>query len=179
MRKAIVVGNLGADAVVKKSNGREFVSFRVADSRLWTDNNGGKHEETTWCSCILNGNGGALLKYLTKGAKVIVIGRESNNLYSSPKEKKLIAGIEISVDSIELLGGRSDSFPRRLASSDGVLLDVFTAHYIDLEKAKQLKEKILYTEHGDAYEVVNECWLQPLVQQPADAEATEAQNETK
>ena len=40
MLKAFIIGNLGADAEVKNSNGRDFVTFRVAHSFNSTDSNG-------------------------------------------------------------------------------------------------------------------------------------------
>ena len=64
MLQVQVIGNLGADAEVKEFNGSKGVCFNVAHTERWTDEQGTKHENTTWVSCILNGDGGKLLPYL-------------------------------------------------------------------------------------------------------------------
>ena len=96
-----VIGNLGADAERRETNGRTFVSFRVAHSEKRND-----VERTTWVSCVLNGDGGLLAQYLVKGTKVFVSGRVSLKTFSSPKTHQIEAGLDLNVDRIELCGGR-------------------------------------------------------------------------
>ena len=72
-----IIGNIGNDAEVKNINGKDFVSFSVAHSEKV---NGTEH--TTWVSALMNGNGGNLLQYLKKGAKVFVRGRGSVKAYT-------------------------------------------------------------------------------------------------
>lgn len=97
-----VIGNLGADAEKRESNGRAFTTFRVAHSERRTDGT----EVTTWASCVLNGDGGSLTQYLKKGTKVFVSGRMRVRTFSSPKTHQIEAGIDISVDRIELCGSQ-------------------------------------------------------------------------
>lgn len=169
MLKGILVGNLGADAEVKTSNGKSFVSFKVADSRTWDDAQGVKHEETTWVSCAMNGDGGKILPYLKKGAKVMCVGRESFDVYSSPKDRRMKAGVNMFVESVELVGGQSDDVPRRLYTQDGVMLDVYKAYYIHPEIQKKEKFKQLQSERGDLFSVDKNGFLTRLATSPDDS----------
>lgn len=110
MLKLQVIGNLGADATIQSYNGKEFVSFRVAHSESWADKATGEVKTaTTWVSCILNGNGGGLTKYLKSGTKVYVDGSMSLNTYSSPKTHQIEVGVNLNVRSIELCGGKKEA----------------------------------------------------------------------
>ena len=55
MLQSTLIGHLGADAECKNANGKEFVTFRVANTDRWTDDAGQVHESTTWVDCIING----------------------------------------------------------------------------------------------------------------------------
>lgn len=102
-----IIGNLGADAERRETNGRAFISFRVAHSEKRND-----VEKTTWVSCVLNGDGGNLAQYLVKGTKVFVSGRAQLKTYSSPKTHQIEAGLDLNVDRIELCGGRTDALTK-------------------------------------------------------------------
>lgn len=123
-----VIGNLGADAKVVNENGKPFVSFNVGHNDRWSDAQGVQHEATTWVSCALNGDGGNLLPYLKKGRMVYVVGRGSARVYSSEKQRGMVAGLNLMVDRIELVGGAPDEVPRQLYDSDGVMHKV-TRHF--------------------------------------------------
>lgn len=76
MIETIMIGNIGQDAKVVRTNGNEFVSFSVAHTDRYKDRNTGQVvEDTTWVSVSLDGNGGNLLQYLTKGKIVCLRGR--------------------------------------------------------------------------------------------------------
>ena len=106
MLKLVISGNLGADAELRNANGAQFISFRVAHSDRWTDRNSGEvHDNTTWVSCTLNGDGGNLRPYLKQGTKVFVYGDVSTRIYVSPKDGKQYAGIDCRVRQLELCGG--------------------------------------------------------------------------
>lgn len=130
MLRIQLIGNLGSDAEVKNINGKNALCFNVAHTDKWTDEKGQKHEETTWVSCILNGDGGKVKDYLKKGTAVYVEGAGSTRVYSSPKLKQFVAGVNVRVDHIELVGGSSDEVPRNLATSDGMLWPVYKAYFV-------------------------------------------------
>lgn len=138
MLQSIIIGHIGADAVVKESNGRKFVSFRVAHSERYKDAQGVQHDTTQWVSCALNGDGGGLLPYLVKGAQVCVIGRTSSRVYSSPTQRQMVASIDVNVDRVELLGGTPDVVPGVLYTTDGKQINVLRLYSVDITTMEQL-----------------------------------------
>lgn len=177
-----VIGNLGADAKKVVENGAEFISFRVAHSSKFTDKDGNTKEETEWISCTINGNRDNLMQYLTKGAKVFVTGRGQTHIYSSPKFKRMLAGVRCFVDRIELIGGSSEPVPRHLVSPDGELIDVRKFYQIDPEQAKKAgakngKNAIFFTERGTQFEVTKDGWVDPreIISEEKEAESQEKQ----
>lgn len=75
---AEIIGNLGHDAAVKLINGKEYTSFDVAHEERTA--NGGR---TVWVSVLRSGNGGQLLQYLKKGARVFVRGELTAKIYTT------------------------------------------------------------------------------------------------
>lgn len=131
MLQVSIIGHLGADAEVKVANGKSFVSFNVAHTEKWSGADGVQHEETTWVSCALNGDGGGLLSYLKRGQCVFAQGRASLRVFSSKKARGMVAGCNLSVDRIELVGGAVEDVPRYVFTADGAQLQTFKAYYID------------------------------------------------
>lgn len=140
MFKAEVIGNLGADAQVKGENGRQFISFNVAHTDRWTDDNGVAHDTTQWVSCIINDTQAKVLPYLLKGKQVYVRGNATLRVFSSEKERRMVAGITINVRDIELIGGKQDEVPRQLNDANGVLYPIYKAYYIDPSLAQKPTE---------------------------------------
>lgn len=103
-----VIGNLGSDAVVKENNGKKFVTFNVAHTDKYTDEQGVKHERTTWVSCLWNGDGGRVLPYLTKGACVFAQGQAELRVFDSAKDHCKKAGVSIRIQHLELVGGKKE-----------------------------------------------------------------------
>lgn len=110
MLQATLIGHLGADAECKNNNGKEFITFRIANTEKWTDDAGQVHENTTWVDCIMNGKP-KVFDYLKKGVQLFVAGSVSLRVFSSAKERCMKAGMTINVRNIELLGGRADEIP--------------------------------------------------------------------
>ncbi len=158
MLQVTVIGNLGADAREETYNGNKFLSFNVAHTESWLSQDGNRHEATTWVSCALNGDGGKLRQYLVKGKTVLVQGRLSTRVYSSPKEHKMVAGINCAVDKIELIAGRVDEVPRMLANADGIFY-ITTKHFfvgkdaVEESGATNSANGILYAQNGDQFSV--------------------------
>ena len=49
LNRATLIGNIGKDPEIKTlQNGRKFVSFSLATSKRYRDNNGEQKEETQW-----------------------------------------------------------------------------------------------------------------------------------
>lgn len=158
------IGNLGGDAEVKETNGKKFVSFNVGHNDRWTDEAGTTHETTTWVSCAMNGDGGRILPYLKRGTSVFVQGRGSVRCYSSPTQRAMVAGANISVDRIELIGGRTDEVPRELVAEGGALVKVYKAYYVDPDEYKNVPKNeqtgcLMTSRHGERYKVSPEGWV--------------------
>ena len=100
MIETIMIGNIGADAKVVRNNGNEFVSFNVAHTDKFKNRDGQNVEETTWVSVTIEGNGGNLTQYLTKGKCVCIRGR----LRAKPNDK---GGVWYSMSNprLDLVGG--------------------------------------------------------------------------
>lgn len=170
MQKLFVCGNIGQDAKLQSYNGNDFVSFDVAESRKFTDASGQTHEETTWVSCTLNGRNDKLLPYLVKGQKVAVMGRPSTRVYSSPKLRQMVAGQNLFVESIELLGGSPVRKSEQLHTEDGLLV---TAEY-KLIVPLEFKGKTLYGMRNEVYSV--DGWGRASIQPTQGEPATENHN---
>lgn len=135
MLQLTIIGNLGADAHVEHNNGNPFVSFNVAHTERWTSQDGQQHESTQWVSCALNGDGGKLLPYLKKGATIYAVGRVRTRVFSSEKERRMVAGLNLSINHIELVGGRRDDIPARLFDPEtGAMVDIFKAYYLNRQQ---------------------------------------------
>lgn len=102
MISATITGNLGRDAEIKTTqSGDTICEFSVASSRRAK---GGK-DETTWVKCSLWGKRGqALSQYLTKGARVAVVGELSVREYAKKDGTKGVS-IEVRASDIDLMGG--------------------------------------------------------------------------
>lgn len=146
MLQVIVAGNLGADAEVRGEQGHEFTTFRVAHTDRWTGQDGVSHENTTWVDCTLNGRPN-VVPFLRKGTPVVVIGTASLRVYSSPRDRCMKAGMQVSVRSVELMGGVRDAMPSRLYDSDGIQHDVTKRYFVDV------KSTTLISQRGEHYAV--------------------------
>lgn len=178
MLEITIIGNLGGNARVIDQDGRKFVAFNVAHTDKWVDDAGTTHESTEWVSCTLNGDGGNVLPYLKAGTKIFASGRGSVRIYSSPKERKMKAGINISVTRIELVGGMSEDVPRELIdASTGSLKRVYKAYYIAPDELANItfdseNKALLQDKKGTQFRVVKDGWVQPLPQESNAAEST-------
>lgn len=156
MLKAEIIGNLGADAEVKEANGNRFIAMRVAHTDKWTDAENIEHKTTQWVDVTMNDPESKILPYLRSGVKVFVRGNVSARLYSSPKEKKMVAGLKIAANEVELCGGQSDEVPRQLVIPEsGQLLDVTKYYWCNADTSKLKKDEtaILYDTKGKSYMV--------------------------
>jgi single-strand DNA-binding protein len=78
VNKVILVGNLGADPEVRRTqDGRPIVNLRVATSDTWRDKaTGERREKTEWHRVVIFSEGLAKIaeQYLKKGSKVYLEG---------------------------------------------------------------------------------------------------------
>lgn len=173
MLKAEMIGNLGADAQVKRGDGYEFISMRVANTEKWKDDSGQEHTETQWIDVTYQKSDSALLPYLKSGVKVFVRGFVRTRVYSSEKDRKMKAGLTISAQEIELCGGVSDSVPRQLIIPEtGDIVDVAKYYQanVDTKGWKKSDSGVLVDKAGNQYKLVKDGWVAPMqpVEQPEE-----------
>lgn len=171
MLKGEIIGNLGADAEVKEVNGTKFVAMRVAHTDKWTDENGQEHKTTLWVDVTMNNTESKVLPFLRAGVKVFVRGNLSTRLYSSPKEKKMVAGLKINATEVELCGGSVDDVPRQLVVPEtGALLDVTKNYWCNADTSKLKKDEtyMLFDTKGRQYMVNKAGFVAPC---PTDSDA--------
>lgn len=99
MNQITISGNLGKDAELQTVGESSLLKFSVATSEKWKNKQGELQEETTWHNCALWSRPN-LEKYLTKGTKVIISGKQEHRKH----EDKYYASIK--VRQIELIGGK-------------------------------------------------------------------------
>lgn len=165
MFKIEVIGNLGADAEVKESNGTKFVTMRIAHTDAYKDEGGNKHEKTVWIDATMNDADSKLLPYLKQGVKVFVRGNASLRVYSSPKDRCMKAGVTVSVREIELVGGSSDDVPRQLIEPNtGALLDVSKHYWINRDNKDMKKDEtmMLVDQRGNHYLMGKDGFVKPI-----------------
>lgn len=107
MLKAEIIGTIGADAEIKDFSGKKYVSFSVACNDYSKDQQGNRTETTTWVSVLWYGDGGGLLPYLKKGAKVFIRGNLKAKAYTD-KQGASQASININASEVQLCGFKSD-----------------------------------------------------------------------
>jgi len=104
MQKIIISGNLGKDAEVKKlESGRVYVYTNVA-----VNSYKGKGDERTqvtqWYSVSYFVNNEAIVQYLKKGAKVVVVGNLELDTFRSEKTGNVHVNANILASDVEIVG---------------------------------------------------------------------------
>lgn len=178
MLTTIVIGNLGANAEFHSENGNEFVSFKVAHTNRYKGSDGQDKEETVWVSCVLNGRADKLLQYLVKGTKVCVVGDASVRTYHSKKMQRLVAGVNVFVRQIELIGARPDAVPPYLFDTEGVQHNITKCFF-----CLDVKDQPLFDRDGAEYKVTKDGWVFPPMpkeqeEKPLQAESGESDSKT-
>lgn len=109
MNKVFLVGNLGNDPEgTSLSGGSYVVKVNLATTRRWKDKRGEKQEETSWHRLVVWGSLAEIFEqYLTKGAKISVVGRIQYRTWDDKDGKKMY-GTDIVVEEMEMLGGGED-----------------------------------------------------------------------
>ncbi len=169
-----LIGNLGADAKIVDNNGKPFISFNVADTDRWKDEGGNIHESTTWVQCTLNGGAteNKVYEYLKAGTKVFVMGRMRTRVYSSEKERRMVAGVNLYVMQVELVGGSSDEVPRKLIDpKDATIHDVYKAYYVRQEELATMSKQLV-DKAGQLYDVNEYGFIIPVQSEQKVKEST-------
>ena len=120
MFKIDVIGNLGADAETRVSNGSTYVTFRVAHTVKSVDMQTGEVIRVAiWVSCSKAGECTNLMPFLRKGTKVYVRGNAQLKVYTG-HDGKPHAGINLFVHELELCGSQVGDAPSVVSNDKGV-----------------------------------------------------------
>ena len=107
MIKMTVIGNIGADAVQRETNGRKYTTFNVAVSTKYKNQDGTETERTTWISCARDGQS-PIDQWLKRGRQVYMEGTPSVSMFTD-NQGHPNCNLKLAVHRIELLGGRDDN----------------------------------------------------------------------
>ena len=119
MFKVEVIGNLGAHAETRVSDGATYVTFRVAHTGKNVDVQSGEIiREAVWVSCSKAGECANLMPYLHKGTKVYVRGNAQLKVYTG-HDVKPHAGINLYVHELELCGSQVGDAAGYVSSEQG------------------------------------------------------------
>ena len=116
VNKVILVGNLGADPEIKRTqDGRPIANLRIATSDTWRDKNTGERKEKTeWHRVVIFNEGLCKVaeQYLKKGAKVYIEGALQTRKWTDQQgvEKYSTEVVLQNFNStLTMLDGRNDS----------------------------------------------------------------------
>lgn len=108
VNKAILVGNLGRDPELRRTqNGQAVANFTLATSETWTDKSGEKVERTEWHRIVAWGKTGEMCaQYLSKGRTVYVEGRIQTREWEDKDGNKRYT-TEVNAQTVNFIGPRT------------------------------------------------------------------------
>ena len=107
LNKAILIGNVGKEPEIRRTESNTIANLTLATTEKWTDRSGNKQEKTEWHSVVVFGKGAEFVeKYISKGTQVCVEGKIRYESYDKDGEKKYVT--RIYSDSIQTLGGKKE-----------------------------------------------------------------------
>lgn len=171
MLKVELIGNLGADVEIKEANGSQFATFRVANTSKYKTNDGEERTVTNWIDCTINNVESKVLPFLKAGVKVFVRGNASLRVYSSKKDRCMKAGLQVSVNEVELCGGNSDAVARQVIDpSDGTIHDTSKFYWCDVSTKGMKKDDVkeLIDARGDRYIMNSGGFVAPFPMEPEE-----------
>jgi single-strand DNA-binding protein len=89
INKVIVIGNVGADPMVRAlpNSGQHVANFSLATTERFTDRNGTKPERTEWLRVVAFGRlADTCERFLSKGRQVYIEGRLTTRQYEARTE---------------------------------------------------------------------------------------------
>ena len=110
LNKVMLIGNLGKDPEIRVSQigGRKSVSFSIATSRRYRDNNGEQKEQTDWHNIVGWGKVAEVVEQLGihKGMSLYVEGRLTNRSWTDQASGQKHYVTEVALDTFQILTPR-------------------------------------------------------------------------
>ena len=112
LNKVMLIGNLGKDPEIRVSqaSGKKVVSFSLATSRRYRDNNGEQKEDTQWHNIVGWGKVAEVFEQLgvRKGTSLYVEGRLTNRSWTDQANGQKRYVTEVALDSFQILTPRGN-----------------------------------------------------------------------
>lgn len=110
LNRATLIGNIGKDPEIKTlQNGRKCVSFSLATSKRYRDNNGEQKEETQWHNIVIWGKTAETFENIgiVKGTQLYIEGEITNRSWTDQTTGQKRYTTEINVSSFQILSSRN------------------------------------------------------------------------
>ena len=112
LNKVMLIGNLGKDPEIRVSpqTGKKVVSFSLATSRRYRDNNGEQKEDTQWHNIVGWGKVAEVFEQLGihKGTSLYVEGRLTNRSWTDQASGQKRYVTEVALDTFQVLTPRGN-----------------------------------------------------------------------
>lgn len=112
LNKVQLIGNIGKDPEIRVSqaSGKKAVSFSLATSRRYRDNNGEQKEDTQWHNIVGWGKLAEIVEQLGihKGMSLYVEGRLTNRSWTDQSSGQKRYVTEVALDTFQVLTPRGN-----------------------------------------------------------------------
>lgn len=122
LNKVLLIGNIGQDPRTSASpNGRKCVSFSLATSKRYRDNNGEQKEETQWHNIVIWGKTAETFENIGigKGTQLYIEGEITNRSWTDQTTGQKRYTTEINVSSFQILSSRNTQGTSGNGASNG------------------------------------------------------------
>lgn len=122
LNRATLIGNIGKDPEIKTlQNGRKCVSFSLATSKRYRDNNGEQKEETQWHNIVIWGKTAETFENIgiVKGTQLYIEGEITNRSWTDQTTGQKRYTTEINVSSFQILSSRNTQGKSGNGASNG------------------------------------------------------------
>ena len=122
LNRATLIGNIGKEPEIKTlQNSRKFVSFSLATSKRYRDNNGEQKEDTQWHNIVIWGKNAETFENLGigKGTQLYIEGEITNRSWTDQTTGQKRYTTEINASTFQVLSSRNASGTFGNAASTG------------------------------------------------------------
>ena len=122
LNRATLIGNIGKDPEIKTlQNGRKFVSFSLATSKRYRNNNGEQKEGTQWHNIVIWGKTAETFENIgiVKGTQLYIEGEITNRSWTDQATGQKRYTTEINVSSFQILSSRNTQGTSGNGASNG------------------------------------------------------------
>lgn len=131
INKVSLYGRLGRDPELKAlPSGSEVVSFTLATTRTWKDDQNVKKEQTEWHNCVCFGKRARVIaQYVKKGDKFYIEGRLQTRSWDDKTSGKKLYRTEVMVEDFQFGDNPKKDGSQASRSDDDRVEDVDTIEY--------------------------------------------------